>query len=298
MTAPLGLGTYRCRGVAEAARAALNAGVDWIDTAPNYQGGEAERRLAPVLGAQPGVRVSTKAGYVSKARRAEAVRAGVLLAEEAERGHSIRPAFVSWQVERSREELGRTPDIVFLHNPEHGHTTPASLESALLPAFDALEDACFRGDLGGYGIATWDAFHKGLTTIGRLLALARMAGGRHHHLTAVQLPLSLIRITPLVQGLSGIGVLADASSAGVDVLAAAPLHGGELLDIITPSVAEQLDPGLTPLEAVLGTVATCPGVTRILLSASTAEHWAGAAAAVARPVPANCLRRIVDAFSS
>ncbi|MFF8367826.1 aldo/keto reductase [Streptomyces lydicus] len=298
MTAALGLGTYRCRGVAEAAKAALDAGVNWIDTAPNYQGGEAERHLAPVLETHPGVGVSTKAGYVAEARRAEAVSAGGLPPEEAARGHSIRPAFVSWQAERSREELGRAPDIVFLHNAEHGHTTPSSLEHALLLAFEALEEACARGVLGGYGIATWDAFHQGLTTIERLLTLARMAGGRHHHFKAVQLPLSLIRIAPLADALSGIGTLADAASAGVDVFASAPLHGGELLDIVTPAVAEQLDPGLTPLEATLGTVASSPGVTRILLSASTAKHWAEAAAAVAQPVRAPRIRRIVDAFSS
>ncbi|GGW89705.1 aldo/keto reductase [Streptomyces noursei] len=297
MTTALGLGTYRCREITTAATAALEAGVTWIDTAPNYQGGEAERQLAPFLSAHPEVQVSTKAGYLAKNHCAEAVQAGVLTAQEAKQGHSLNPSYVSWQVERSRTELGRSPDIVFLHNPEHGHSSATSLAQQLLPAFVALEEACDRGAAGGYGIATWSALHGEFTTIGRLLKLAHQAGGPNHHLQAVQLPLSLVQITPLAHSIDGVGVLADAHEAGLHILGAAPLHGGELMEILTPAAVELLVPGLTPLEAALGAVASSPGVTRILLSASTAEHWEEAAAAVSQPLPMPRLRKIVDAFS-
>ncbi|MFI5522515.1 aldo/keto reductase [Streptomyces platensis] len=298
MTATLALGTYRCRGVAESAKAAVKAGVDWIDTAPNYQHGQAERQLAPVLVAHPGVRVSTKAGFFSKDRASEAVTAGVLTPAQAEQGHCLEPAFVMWQTVRSREELRRAADIVFLHNPEHGCHTPAELERSLLPAFEALEESCARGFARGYGVATWSALHTGLMTVGRLMALARLAGGPHHHLRTIQLPLSLVQLSPLAEAVRGRGVLPEAEDAGLEVFASAPLHGGELMSIVTPSVAEQLVPGMTPLRVALGTVASSPGVTRILLSASTPEHWADAAAAVSRPVTAPQIRRIVDAFSS
>lgn len=42
MTAQLGLGTYRCPDVAEAALMAASHGADWVDTAPNYEHGRAE----------------------------------------------------------------------------------------------------------------------------------------------------------------------------------------------------------------------------------------------------------------
>ncbi|MER7986946.1 aldo/keto reductase [Streptomyces noursei] len=298
MTAALALGTYRCRDVSEAAKAALDVGVDWIDTAPNYHGGEAERLLAPVLATNPTVRVSTKVGYLTKANLADAVEAGVVLPSEAECGHSIRPDFVTWQCARSKAALGRSPDILFLHNPEHGHAESASFERRLVPAFEALEESCCRGDLHGYGVATWDAFDKGVTAVGRLVSLARAVGGPGHHLKALQLPLSLIKIKYLAHGLSGIGVLRDAEWAGLDVLASAPLHGGELLDIVTPAVAQELGAGLSPLEVTLGAVASTPGVRRVLLSASTAEHWTAATAATSRPLRPLRLRRIVDAFST
>ncbi|MFI1737824.1 aldo/keto reductase [Streptomyces sioyaensis] len=298
MTVTLALGTYRCRGVAESAKAAVKADVDWIDTAPNYQQGQAERQLAPILAAYPGIRVSTKAGVFTKARASEAVEAGVLTQEQADRGHSLAPAFLSWQTARSVEDLGRAADIVFLHNPETGHRTSKELEQDLLPAFEALESSCARGVTRGYGVATWSGLHDGLMTIDRLLALAHWAGGPRHHLRTIQLPLSLVQLSPLAEAVRGRGVLVDAHDAGLEVFASAPLHGGELMSIVTPDVAEQLVPGMTPLEAVLGTVASSPGVTRILLSASTPEHWANATAAVSRPIPSPQLRRIVDAFSS
>ncbi|MGW9041263.1 aldo/keto reductase [Streptomyces lydicus] len=298
MTATLALGTYRCRGVAESAKAAVKADVDWIDTAPNYQHGQAERQLAPVLAAYPGMRISTKAGFLSKDRASEAVEAGVLTQEQAERGHSIEPAFVSWQTARSKEDLGRAADIVFLHNPETGHHTREELEQSLLPAFEALEESCDRGLTRGYGVATWSGLHDGLMTIDRLLTLADWAGGPRHHLRTIQLPLSLVQLSPLAEAVRGRGVLLDAADAGLEVFASAPLHGGELMSIVTPDVAEQLVPGMTPLGAILGPVASSPGVTRILLSASTPEHWADATAAVSRPLTSPQLRRIVDAFSS
>ncbi|MFI9261149.1 aldo/keto reductase [Streptomyces sioyaensis] len=298
MTATLALGTYRCRGVAESAKAAVTTNVDWIDTAPNYQQGQAERQLAPFLATCPGMRVSTKAGFFTKARASEAVEAGVLTQEQADRGHSLEPAFLSWQTARSVEDLGRAADIVFLHNPETGHRTSKELEQDLLPAFEALELSCARGLTRGYGVATWSGLHDGLMTIDRLLALAHWAGGPRHHLRTIQLPLSLVQLSPLAEAVRGRGVLLDAQDAGLEVFASAPLHGGELMSIVTPGVAEQLVPGMTPLEAVLGTVASSPGVTRILLSASTPEHWAAAAAAVSRPITSPQLRRIVDAFSS
>ncbi|WP_328436242.1 aldo/keto reductase [Streptomyces sp. NBC_00444] len=125
MTAVPGLGTYRVPGheLAAAARRAAASPPDrsgWIDTAPNYCRGRAHRLLAPVLADHPGLSVATKAGFLTPAAARAAHAAGVI-DTPADR-HSIAPACVRWQTDRSRTELGRPRlDAVFLHNPEHSH---------------------------------------------------------------------------------------------------------------------------------------------------------------------------------
>ncbi|MET7356595.1 hypothetical protein [Streptomyces mirabilis] len=44
-------------------------------------------------------------------------------------------------------------------------------------------------------------------TVGELLALAAEAAGGQHHLIAIQLPVSLVMMTPIVQALHGQGPL-------------------------------------------------------------------------------------------
>jgi hypothetical protein len=63
--------------------------------------------------------------------------------------------------------------------------------------------------------------------VGELLALAAEAVGGQHHMVAVQLPVSLVTMTPITQALEGRGPLAAAARAGLRVMTSAPLHGGE-----------------------------------------------------------------------
>ncbi|MFF5435134.1 hypothetical protein ACFY5K_34625 [Streptomyces griseofuscus] len=84
------------------------------------------------------------------------------------------------------------------------------------------------GHVAGYGVATWAGLEKEAFTVWELLALAAEAAGGRHHLAAVQLPVSLVMMTPIVQALDGRGPLPAAAGAGLRVMASAPLHGGEL----------------------------------------------------------------------
>ncbi|MGV9338047.1 aldo/keto reductase [Streptomyces sp. NPDC003688] len=297
----LALGTYRCRAIPEAAARAAASGA-WIDTAPNYAHGRAQRDLAPALAAHPGSRVSTKAGFFTAATGADAVRARVLDGERAATGHSLAPDYLRWQVDRNRAELGRTRlDLMLLHNPERAHHGDrTALHDTLRAAFAVLEEAASTGHLTGYGIATWHGFADGLFTVADLLALAADAAGtRAHHLAAVQLPVSLVMLDPLLQALDGHGPIADAASAGLTVMASAPLHGGELPTITGPELADLIRPGLTPAQACLLTTASCPGVTHLLLAASSAPHWEEAAVAVAQPpLDTSRLREITGVLTS
>lgn len=301
MTAQLALGTYRCRAIPEAAVRAAASGAQWIDTAPNYATGQAQTLLAPVLSAHPTVRVSTKAGYFTAATGADAVNAGVLTADQAVVGHSLAPQYVRWQMGRNREQLERERlDLVLLHNPERAHPGDRlALHRAMREAFVVLEEAVAAGHVAGYGIATWAGLEEEAFTVGELLALAAEAAGGRHRLVAVQMPVSLVMMTPIAQALDGSGPLPAAAGAGLRVMASAPLHGGELPGMVDQELADLIRPGLTPAQACVLAVASCPGVTDVLLAASGAPHWRQAADAVAQPsLTAAKLREITGVLAS
>ncbi|MFF7455267.1 aldo/keto reductase [Kitasatospora sp. NPDC008115] len=298
MTAQLGLGTYRCLDVAEAALMAASRGADWVDTAPNYAGGQAETALAVTLAAYPDLCVSTKVGFVPASAMHIGVRAGALSAADAERGHCLTPGYISWQLARSRLTLGRVPDLVFVHNPEHA-CPDAEITGRLYNAFLTLEEACSQQIISAYGVATWRGFSNGLFDVPALLELAAKAGGPKHHLRAIQLPVSLVHLASVAQALDGRGPLADALAAGLEVFASAPLHGGAIPGMVTPELSELINPGNTPTEAALAVVASAPGVKRVLLSTGNPEHWMWAAEAVGRPsLSPDALRRVVDVLGT
>ncbi|MFJ9607837.1 aldo/keto reductase [Kitasatospora sp. NPDC101176] len=298
MTARLGLGTYRCLDVAEAALMAASRGADWIDTAPNYERGQAETSLAVVLAAYPDLLVSTKVGFVPAGATHIGVRAGALSAADAERGHCLAPDYIAWQLARSRRMLGRVPDLVFVHNPEHG-CPEDEITDRLYTAFLALEEACSQQIISAYGVATWRGFSNGLFDVPTLIELAAKAGGPNHHLRAIQLPVSLVHLAPVAQALDGHGPLADALDAGLKVFASAPLHGGEIPGMVTPELSELITPGKTPVETALAVVASAPGVKRVLLSTGNPGHWMRAADTVSQPpLSPDVLRRVIDVLGT
>ncbi|MEV5989356.1 aldo/keto reductase [Streptomyces sp. NPDC052051] len=301
MTADLALGTYRCRAIPEAAVRAAASGAQWIDTAPNYATGRAQTLLAPALAAHSSLRIATKAGYSTAATGADAVHAGVLTEDQAAAGHSLAADYVRWQTSRNRAQLGRDRlDLVLLHNPERAHSGDrAALHRAMRDAFVALEAEAAAGNVAGYGVATWAGLEEEAFTVGQLLALAAEAAGGRHHLVAVQLPVSLVMMTPIAQALDGWGPLPAAADAGLRVMASAPLRGGELPGMVDQELADLIRPGLTPAQACVLAVASCPGVTNVLLAAFGTSHWREAADAVAQPsLTAAQLREITGVLAS
>ncbi|MFC5805884.1 aldo/keto reductase [Streptomyces formicae] len=300
MTAALSLGTYRVRAVSQAARTALAAGSPWVDTAPNYARGRAHEELLPVLGEYPTVRVATKTGFFTEEQGRTALAAGVLAQEEATNRHSLERGFVRWQTERSLAALGRV-DLVFVHNPEHhGHGLDrAALHCRVREAFAALEEFAHAGRIGGYGVATWSGLRSGAFSVPELLALAReAAGSAEPHFTGLQMPVSLIMDDPITQALNGGGPLVQAKDAGLITFGSAPLHGGELLDAMTPELVNLIRPGLSAAAAALLAAGSCPHLDVVLTSASTREHWDDAAKALAAPLTGEELRRVTDELAA
>ncbi|MGW3952503.1 aldo/keto reductase [Streptomyces sp. NPDC004752] len=299
-TAPLGLGTYRIRPSAlneAVVRAATSPADAWIDTAPNYLGGQAQSLLAPTLARHP-IPVSTKVGFLTAQAIKDAISYGALTIEDAEHGHCLSTPYVRWQCARNRTELGRDRlDLVFAHNPERTGGDPYE---ALRDAFTAFEAEAAAGTLTAYGVATWDGFDTGTLTVSALHQLASEATStEHHHLRAVQLPVSLVTATAFTQALDGEGPIAQAAELGWQVYASAPLFGGELPCLATLELTALLAPHLSTAQACLLAAASCPGVTRILLSASTPAHWMEAKAALRSPaIPTPTLRKVLDVLAA
>lgn len=301
MTAALGLGTYRIAGEHMTTAALLAAGspVAWIDTAPNYCHGRAHRLLAPALADHPILRVGTKVGFIEPSRLRSAIRAKVIDDREAAAYHSIGADYVRWQVERNRDDLGRRRlDTVFLHNPERT-VRPAELQDDLRSAFVALEEKVALGHVQYYGVATWDGFDRGAFTIAGLDRLAREAAGSgDHHLRVIQMPVSLVSAGAFLDAVDGRGPILQAAWLGWEVHASAPLHGGELPSLATPELADLIMPGADIPVACLAAVASCPGISTVLLSTHDPEHWAAALAAVGEQVPTSNLRSALDVLAT
>nr|WP_202486135.1 aldo/keto reductase [Streptomyces sp. SID4985] len=276
----------------------MDAGVRWIDTAPNYASGTAEAGLRAPLADRPEVRVSTKVGFVPRADRQAALHAGVLPGD-GDQEHCLARGYVAWQLGLSRSRLGRAPDLVFVHNPECGATSPSGGYVTLTDVFEELENAAADGRIGGYGVATWSGLTSGMFTVSELTALAKAVGGPSHHFRAVQLPVSLVHLAVLADALDGRGPLDEARRAGIDVFASAPLAGGELVGAMTTELGRLIDPAVSPTQAALLVALSAPGVSQVLLSASSPAHWADALGAAARErLSGRRLRKVIDVLGT
>ncbi|MEU9603651.1 aldo/keto reductase [Streptomyces sp. NPDC048057] len=296
--ARLGLGTYRIKPNAVRRMVAVagdNPDTAWVDTAPNYLDNSAHSLLRNPLG-QPEISVSTKVGYVGKSM-AEAAQKDGSLPTSLVSGHCLNPAYVGWQCDRNRAELGREQlDLVFAHNPEISNLDPYD---ALRGAFTALEEQVAAGHISAYGVATWSGFDSDLFNVPELDSLAaEVAGTRDHHCRAIQLPVSLVNAAPIEQALTGQGPVADAAHLGWEVYASSPLHGGALPEIVTPELRDLIDRRLSPAEASILVAGSCPGVSRVLLSTSSVTHWYEARGALNQPLTASTLARVLDVLAS
>ncbi len=72
--------------------------------------------------------------------------------------HSLKPERLRAAVEQSSEDLGRTPDVVLLHNPERTLADLSTDEGGdqLAGACSCLDDAVASGLCAAWGISSWD----------------------------------------------------------------------------------------------------------------------------------------------
>jgi aryl-alcohol dehydrogenase-like predicted oxidoreductase len=168
--------------------AAVDAGVDFIDTADVYGDGRSETLIGRLLADRGGddLFVATKMG-----RRADQVPENY-----------NRDNFRAWN-DRSRRNLGvDTLDLVQLHCPP----TPVYHSDAV---FDALDEMVQEGRVRNYGVSVETADEA-------LAAIARPG------VATVQIILNAFRLKPLER------VLPAAREAGVGIIARVPLASGLL----------------------------------------------------------------------
>jgi aryl-alcohol dehydrogenase-like predicted oxidoreductase len=285
LVSALGIGTNRGAdddatdlAYVRAVRAALQGGVNLIDTAINYRRQRSERAVGAALrlfiaghpGTREGVVVCSKGGFlVPGVDSPQALPAD----EVAGRSHCLHPAFLAEQINRSRRNLGlETIDVYLLHNPDFQlqFVTPAVLTRRLRAAFELLEGAVAEGSIGRYGIATWHGFRHGALSLRQLEATAVEVAGDGHHLRFLELPFNLGRREALTERReAGDTVLEVATELGIAVLASAALGRGR------PDAVPPAHRGLaTDAQRAIQAVRSTPGIAAALVGMRQVAHVA------------------------
>jgi aryl-alcohol dehydrogenase-like predicted oxidoreductase len=287
---------------------AVDLGINVFDTALSYRMQRSERTLGATLRrafaeervARDEVFVITKGGYLTadpdfahspaEARRyliQTYVDSGLVDPEQVVNGtHSLDPAFIVDQIERSRRNLGlATIDLYCLEEPEL-HLLgkgPTEFRDLLAELFLALEGAVRKGAIAAYGLSTWSGLlvpysERGHLSLLELLELALEVGGGDHHLRGVLLPYSLGMGEALglpsqfgPEGQAG-SILEAVIDTGTAVFACAPLVRGRAVRGFPHFIREAL-PGLTSdAQRSLQFVRSSPGITTALVGMRRPDH--------------------------
>jgi aryl-alcohol dehydrogenase-like predicted oxidoreductase len=284
----LGIGTNRGAldgetdiSYARAVYAALQGGINLIDTSLNYRRQRSERAVAAGLrffienggGARDGIVLCSKSGFLVPGAFAENIlNTGDVTGDK----HCMSPAFLADQLERSRRNLGlRTIDIYYLHNPEIQLKVvkmPAFI-NRIQSAFDELERAVSDGRIRYYGTATWDGFRTGVLSLRALVEAARRSAGDSHHFRFVQLPFNYGMQEALTRRVEGGATLLDvAAELGITVIASAPLSHGRLA-VHSPTICSDtlLSCG-SDTQRAIQFVRSTPGISSALVGMRDASH--------------------------
>ena len=270
LVSSLGLGTYlgECEDSEDArytttVSAALQKGVNLLDTAINYRCQRSERAIGEALRSiivggsikREEVVVCTKGGYIPLDRMPPETKEGyrgfleneyfgrgvMQPSEVVSGGHCLTPRYLADQIERSRNNLGLAViDVYYLHNPEQQLDALArpNFLTVVRDAFAALEEHVHRGVIGIYGCATWNGFRvppdsRNHLSLEELVSIAREIAGTDHHFRVIQLPINLamtesVRLPTQQIGHDKVPLLLAASRLGISVVGSATLMQSQL----------------------------------------------------------------------
>jgi aryl-alcohol dehydrogenase-like predicted oxidoreductase len=273
----LGLGTYLdSADYAGSVVAALEGGINFIDTSLNYRNQASERDIGEALArlkpARESFVVCTKAGYLVP----NAVPDGIEIVANM---HSMSPSFLLDQLDRSRANLRLdTIDVFYLHNPETQlqYIPEDEFYNRIQAAFETLEEQVANGKIRFYGIATWSGLRDKPG-----LSLERMASiaGEGNHFRFIQLPFNLGMV-------DGYPAIQEAQELGITSIASATLYQTRLLGRIPGEIAAKLPGASTDAQRAIQFTRSVPGITVALVGMGTPAHVAENLA-VARLPPAD-----------
>jgi aryl-alcohol dehydrogenase-like predicted oxidoreductase len=310
----IGLGTYLGEptdvddaAYATAARHAIASGINLLDTAINYRCQRSEQAVGAAIQeavsagdlAREELIVCTKGGYIPLDRtppanradyqayvRREFIDSEILRPDEiVGGGHSLAPRFIRYCLAKSRQNLGlRSIDLYYIHNPEQqlGVVEPGDLYSRLESVFAVLEEAADRGEISGYGIATWHGLRippdqQGHLSLEAVVEAARRAGGGAHRLRAVQLPVNLamseaVRMpTQLVKG-KPLTLAQAAMDLHLAVIGSATLMQAQLTDGLPAALREHFRDLTTDAQRAIAFARTIDGVGASLVGMKRVAH--------------------------
>src|SRR5215470_12809860 len=272
----IGIGTYLGQpdprtdaAYTEAVVAAVENGVNFIDSAINYRFQRSERSIGAALKQLAATGISreelvlcTKGGYLTPDGSMpsdpnqyffrEYIQPGVFSAKEIVAGsHCMTPPFLKNQLERSLQNLGvDCVDVYYLHNPETQLAEvprPDFLER-VRDAFGYLESAATAGKIQFYGMATWNGFRQEARArdsmqLAEIEQLAQDIAGTKHRFRFVQLPFNLGMTEALTLGNQSIAeqtktIMEAAAELGITLIASASLLQGQVARNLPPFVAE------------------------------------------------------------
>jgi aryl-alcohol dehydrogenase-like predicted oxidoreductase len=305
----IGIGTYLGDadeetdiGYTSAVVAAVEGGINVVDSAINYRLQRSERAVGAALKqlAAKGfprdeIVLCTKAGFLTPdgempddaneyfAR--EFIETRILRPEDIVSGcHCMTPRYLADQLDRSRRNLGvECVDVFYLHNPETqlSEITREEFRRRIGAAFKFLESAAAAGKIAAYGLATWNAFREepksqGYFSLAAMEEIAREEGGLEHHFRFVQLPLNLampealLRANQIVEGKT-MAVVQAARALKITLISSAALLQGQLTRNLPPYIGEALGTKKDSVSA-LQFARSVPGVTTALAGMSRVEH--------------------------
>jgi len=305
LVSSLGIGTYlgeptdaRDEQYYESIVAALESGVNVVDTAINYRCQRSERVVGRALDAadvdREAVLLATKGGFVPFDGTRPADPAAYVReaypdhVEEFVSGNCIAPGYIDDQLDRSLANLGvDTIDLYYVHNPETQleTKTPAEVYDQLEATFTRLEERAADGDIRHYGVATWEAFRVqqddgGYLSLPEVVSRARAAsdaaGTAATHFRAIQLPFNVFMADAFTvaahDGADGPqSALRLAHEAELDVFTSASIMQGRLAEEIPDAVRAELN-GDTLAQRAINFARSAPGVTTALVGMGSPDH--------------------------
>jgi aryl-alcohol dehydrogenase-like predicted oxidoreductase len=310
----LGIGTYLGESTdaddqayVKSLTRAIERGINVLDTALNYRSQRSERAVGAAIqqaiehgyADRTNLVVCSKAGYIPLDKTPPATReeyrdyvqsrfvdTRILHPSEiVAGGHSLAPRFLKYCIAASRQNLGlRTIDVYYLHNPGQQLATVSidELRPRVRSAFASMEDSVTRGDIGVYGVATWDelrvpADSPGRLSLEELVGLAKEVAGEGHHFRAVQLPINLampeaLRTATQPLGNQSVPALTAASELGLTVIASASLMQSRLASGLPQALRDAFPHCTTDAQRAISFTRSLPGVTSALVGMKTVEH--------------------------